>query len=61
MNELDSEASSNPADMVSKPKNSRLRQRLGEVARRGKVAAPIAAAIHGTDVSRPIWNGDRAP
>ncbi|MNC58482.1 hypothetical protein D3C75_1082110 [compost metagenome] len=60
-NELDNEASNNPAAMVSKPKNSRVRQRLGEVARRGKVAAPIAAAIHGTDVSKPISNGEREP
>ncbi|MNV67145.1 hypothetical protein D3C71_1599320 [compost metagenome] len=61
MNELASDASSSPAAMVSRPPNSRVRQRLGEVARRGKVAAPMAAAIHGTAVSRPTWKGDSAP
>lgn len=36
--ELDNEASNKPAAMVSRPKNSIVRQRFGEVARRGKIA-----------------------
>lgn len=46
--------------MVSRPENSKVRQRRGEVASRGKVAAPMAAATHGTAVSRPTWKGDSA-
>ncbi|MNV45481.1 hypothetical protein D3C71_1372800 [compost metagenome] len=54
-------AMTRPDAMTRYPVTSNVRLRTGVLAKRGNVAAPSAAAIHGSAVSRPMVVSDRSP